>query len=149
MREYFIFVNYGERQYKTFGLKKGETVMLGQIVGGLFILAGALVAIISAVIEVLATKPDDGTLIWFAYGLSSVIVGCYLFSLLLVAEFLFHLFPSLLALIDSLLHLAYLNHSQLIFYVSMGLCCIILQMAQQGKEYLPKHFQEEPSAMPR
>ena len=46
--------------------------MLGQIVGGLFILAGALVAIISAV---------DETLIWFAYGLFSVIVGCYLFSI--------------------------------------------------------------------
>ena len=50
--------------------------MLGQIVGGLFILAGAIVAIISAVIEV-----PDGTLIWFAYGLSSVIVGCYLLSI--------------------------------------------------------------------
>ena len=50
--------------------------MLGQIVGGLFILAGAIVAIPSAVLEV-----PNGNLIWFAYGLFSVIVGCYLFSI--------------------------------------------------------------------
>jgi len=72
VREYFIFVNYGERQYKTFGLKKGETVMLGQIVGGLFILAGALAVFVGIA---------DGTLISFAYGLSLIIVGCYFLSI--------------------------------------------------------------------
>jgi hypothetical protein len=48
--------------------------MLGQIVGMLFILVGALVAIG----HLLA---GDGTIIWFAYGLSLVIVGCYLLSI--------------------------------------------------------------------